>query len=143
MKFSFGQAEQERIEIDVQGYERPACGDYWEDNWLEIDICVRAGGFSGNVEATIMADELGKLLSQLRPLFEILSGSAEFVTIEEQLNLRFSGDGRGHIELHGLVTDKAGAGNRLQFDLQFDQSQLGASIRELERVVKEFPEIKE
>ena len=48
------------------------------------------------------------------------------------------------IELGGIEQVKeqvrdAGIGNRLHFTLQFDQSQLGASIRELERVISQFP----
>jgi hypothetical protein len=139
MIFSFGQSEQERIEVDVHGYERPASGEYWDDNWLTVEIRVRAGGFRGNAAATIITGELTKFLSELRPLFESLSGSAEFSTMEGQLSLRLAGDGKGHIELRGEVSDQAGVGNRLHFTLQFDQSQLGASIRELERVTSQFP----
>lgn len=139
MIFSFGQSEQERVEIDVHGYERPASGEYWDDNWLTVEIRVRAGGFRGRAAAAINTGELTKFLEQLRPLFETLSGSADFATMEQQLSLRLVGDGKGHIELHGEVADRAGIGNRLDFTLQFDQSQLGASIRELERVTSQFP----
>ena len=59
--------------------------------------------------------------------------------LEEQVHLRLTGDGNGHIELVGEVADQPGIGNRLRFTLQFDQSQLGASVRELERVTSEFP----
>jgi len=50
-----------------------------------------------------------------------------------------TGDGKGHVELVGKVADQSGIGNELQFMLQFDQSQLEASIRELERITSEFP----
>ncbi len=139
MKFTFGHAEQERIEVDVHGYERAAVGEYWDDNWLVVDMRIQAGGFRGKASATIITSELTQFLSELRPLFEMLSGVAEFATLENQLSLRLVGDGKGHIELQGEISDQAGVGNRLHFTLQFDQSQLGASIRELERVTSEFP----
>ena len=139
MTFSFGHSEQERIEVDVHGYERTPVGEYWDDNWLRVDIRVRAGGFRGKASATIITSELTKFLSELRPLVETLAGSAEFTTMEEQLSLRLAGDGKGHVELRGEVSDQAGFGNRLDFTLQFDQSQLRASIHELERVTSEFP----
>ncbi|MBC7855404.1 MAG: hypothetical protein IAF94_18405 [Pirellulaceae bacterium] len=139
MKFSFGHLELERVEVDVHGYERAAVGEYWDDNWLTVEICVRAGGFRGKVAATIITSELTKFLSELRPLFETLSGTAEFTTMEDQLSLRLTGDGNGHIELRGEVSDQAGIGNRLHFTLQFDQSQLGVSIHELDRVSGQFP----
>jgi hypothetical protein len=139
MTFSFGQSEQERIEVDVHGYERAPVGEYWDDNWLRVEIRVRVGGFRGKAAATIITSELTKFLSELRPLFKTLSGSAEFATMEGQLSLRLAGDGKGHVELHGEVADQAGVGNRLHFTLHFDQSQLGASIRELEKVISECP----
>ena len=54
--------------------------------------------------------------------------------MEGQLLLRLIGDGKGHIELTGEVADQPGIGNRLNFTLRCDQSLLGASIRDLEKV---------
>jgi hypothetical protein len=139
MTFSFGQSEQERVEVDVLHYERARVGEYHDDNWLTVEIRVRAGGFRGKVSAAIVTDELVRFVSQLRPLFETLRGSAEFSTMEGQLSLQLTGDGKGHIELRGEVADRPGIGNRLHFALEFDQSQLGASISELEKVISEFP----
>jgi hypothetical protein len=139
MIFSFGHSENERIEIDVHGYERAPVGEYWDDNWLVVEIRVRAGGFRGEAQASIITSELTRFASELRPLFETLAGTAEFTTIEGQLRLRLVGDGKGHIELRGEVSDEPGVGNRLHFALQFDQSQLGKSISELERVASQFP----
>lgn len=141
MIFSFGHSERERIEVDVLRYERAPVGEFHDDNWLNVDIRVQAGGFHGEIAATIITEELESFASQLRPLFNTLSGSARFSTLEEQLSLHLVGDGKGHIELRGEVADRRGTGNgnRLHFTLQFDQSQLGASIRELERVKSEFP----
>jgi hypothetical protein len=139
MIFSFGHAEMERVEIDVLSYERSPTGEYYDDNWLNVDICVKAGGFRGKVSAAIITEDLVQFASQLRPLYDSLSGSAKFSTMEEQLSLNLVGDGKGHIELRGEVADRPGLGNRLHLSLQFDQSQLGESIRELERVISEFP----
>ena len=139
MMFSFGHSEQERIEVDVHGYERAASGDYWDDNWLAVEIRVRVGGFRGNAAATIMTSELTKFELELHPLFETLKGKAEFTTMEGQLSLRLVGDGNGHIELHGVVADQAGFGNQLHFTLQFDQSLLENSIREIAKVTSQFP----
>jgi hypothetical protein len=139
MIFSFGKSEYERLEIDVQGYERPATGDYWDDNWLSVVICIRAGGFRGKIDASFMTGELEKFLSELRSLLETLSGAATFNTMEEQLSLKLTGDGIGHIELRGEAEDQPGIGNRLHFKLQFDQTQLRTSVSELERITAEFP----
>lgn len=139
MTFSFGQSEHERIEIDIVCYERAPVGEYHDDNWLNSRIRVCAGGFRGKVDMTILTDEIATFLTQLRPLFDTLSGKAEFSTLEGQLHLRLTGDGKGHIDLAGEIADQPGIGNRLHFTLQFDQSQLGVSIRELDKVTSAFP----
>jgi hypothetical protein len=123
MIFSFGQSEYERIEVDVMNYERTPVGEYYDDNWLNVEIRVHAGGFCGKAAATIITGELEKFLTELKPLHEKLSGIATFTILEEQLSL----------------PDRAGTGNRLSFTLQFDQSQLGISVRELEKVTTQFP----
>lgn len=139
MTFSFGQSQYERIEVDVLRYEREPVGEYHDDNWLTVKIQVCAGDFRGKTDAAILTAELLGFMTQLRALYDTLAGSAEFTTLEEQLKLRLSGDGKGHVELVGEVSDQPGIGNQLHFTLHFDQSQLGASIRELERVISEFP----
>ena len=139
MIFSFGHSEQERVEVDVLHYERAPVGEYHDNNWLSVEIRVCAGGFRGKAAAAILTHELVEFASRIRPLFETLSGSAIFATMEGQLTFRLVGDGKGHLELRGEVADQAGIGNRLHFTLQFDQSQLGASIRELDRVISQFP----
>lgn len=139
MTFSLGQSEHERLSLDVLAYERATTGQYEDDNWLRVKITVHAGGFRGKVDASIMTGELVRFAAQLQPLYETLTSTAEFNTLEEQLQLRLSGDGKGHIDLKGEVVDRAGIGNRLCFDLEFEQSQLAASIRQLDAVITAFP----
>jgi hypothetical protein len=139
MKFSFGDSERERIEVDVMSYERPASGEYHDDNWLSVSITVRVGGFSGRVGAAIVTDELVRFAEQLHRLYKELTGSAEFTTLEGQLSLTLSCDTRGHITLRGEILDQAGIGNRLSFHLDLDQSFLQKSIGELDAVIRAFP----
>jgi hypothetical protein len=139
MIFSFGQTKKDRIEVEVFRYERSPLGDYHDDNWLTVQVRVWAGGFRGTIDAAFLTGEFIAFLDQLRRLHQSLSGTAEFATLEEQLHLRLTGDGKGHIALVGDVSDQPGIGNRLHFTLQFDQSQLVASIHELEGVIAKFP----
>ena len=137
--FSLGKTQEERVEVEVQGYERAVSGDYHDDNWLTAEVRIRAGRFRGKVDAAILTVELQGFLVQLRTLHETLRGVAKFETLEEQLQLTLNGDGLGHIDVTGEVADEPGIGNRLLFKLHLDQSQLGASIRELESVTSRFP----
>ena len=139
MQFAFGPSEQERITIDVRSYERPASGEYWDDNWLVTNISVVVGGFCGRVGANIMTAELVRFSEELYVLYERLTGTAEFTTLEGQLLLKLTGDGRGHIQLEGQVLDQAGIGNRLSFALDFDQTFLPQSMRDLDSILHAFP----
>lgn len=139
MIFSFGQSQHNRIEVDVLHYERPPSGEYYDDNWLIVQIRVAAGGFRGKVDASILTDELVGFTAQVRSLNETVSGTAQFTTLEEQLELTLTADSKGRITLSGRVADEAGVGNRLCFEFDFDQSQLNTSLRELEQVVETFP----
>jgi hypothetical protein len=125
MLFSFGQSQHERIAVELLRFERP------DDDWLVVRIEVAAGGFRGTTDAHILTSELVRFASELQPLYDTLSGVAKFETLEAQLALRLSGDGKGHIHLEGDVRDQPGRGNCLKFELGFDQSQLLQSIKEL------------
>src|SRR5438094_948972 len=94
MIFSFGQSQHERIEVDLLRYERQPVGEYHDDNWLAVQVRVCVGGFRGTVDGAFITEEFVAFLTQLRPLHQTLSGTAEFTTMEGQLHLRLTGDGK-------------------------------------------------
>ena len=56
---SFGGTGHERLEIDVAGYERTQpVGEYYDDNWLRVNVAVAVGGFRGEFGATFQVAEL-------------------------------------------------------------------------------------
>ena len=57
--------------------------------------------------------------------------------------MRLTGDGRGHIKATGIVVDQLGPSNRLDFQLDFDQTQLSRLIRELNAMLVAFPVVGE
>jgi len=137
--FSIGGATRERVEVEVQGYERNPTGDDHDDNWLTVRVCVAVGAFSGTYSAAFLTDELQSFQVQLAELYRTLSGVAEFSTLEEQLSLQLSGNGRGEILLKGVATDFAGMGNKLLFHLAIDQTYLQTTIQEIQTVIDLFP----
>jgi hypothetical protein len=130
--FSFGQSEKERVAVSVLRPERP------DNEWLIVQVEVTAGGFRGSTSAHIRTSELAGFAAQLQPLYQTLSGTARFETLEGQLELHLTGDGKGHINLEGLVRDQCGRGNHLNFHLEFDQSQLAQSIKELDAALSAY-----
>ena len=139
MKISFGGQKREKVQIDILRYERQPIGEHYDDNWLSVELSVLAGGFFGKADPAILTDELVYFLPQLKLTDQTLKGSAEFTTIEEQLRLVLTTDGRGHVELEGELSDEPGVGNKLRFSLEFDQTQLSDSIAQLEKAISVFP----
>lgn len=138
MIFSFGGSKHERLEIDVR-YERPPSGDYHDNNWLTATIDVSAGGFRGKADVSMLTEELVSFLGQVKALFKALEDVAELTTLEQQIYLRLTGNGKGHIEMKGELGEMPETGNRLHFELKLDQTDLATSIRDLERVTAQFP----
>ena len=137
---SFGGTYHERLEIEVSGYEQAqAVGEYYDDNWLRVNVSVAAGGFRGKFGATFLVGELIGLRDELAKLQSTLRGSAALETMEGQLVLRFHGNGLGAISLRGEAVDQPGIGNRLAFNLALDQTQLANSLNELNDVLARFP----
>ena len=68
-----------------------------------------------------------------------LAGTAEFSTMESQIELLLRGDGIGHVSVEGTVFDQAGVGNKLSFRLEIDQTYLPQIVRSLDDVLQRFP----
>lgn len=137
--FSIGGEGRERVEVQVIGYERSPVAEYFDDNWLRVQVSVFAGAFSGRYDAAFLTEELEGFRKQLDELYRTLKGTAKFSTMEEQLSLLLSGDGLGEILLQGTATDIPGTGNSLMFEIALDQTHLHKSLIELKHVTESFP----
>jgi len=131
----------EFLKISVPGRSHPDCDDYWDGNWLQATVDIRAGGFRGSVDGDIRAEELVAFQAQLVPLQQSLQGVAEYDTLEGWLSIRATGDGQGHIEIRCVVLDQPGIGNKLDFTLASDQTFLKQTIAQLTEATKAFPVI--
>ncbi len=139
MKICFQNTEQQRLELDILDYERSLSGEYYDDNWLLAEVVLSVGGFQGKFNLSILTQELVNFLNETQTLWLKLSGISEFKTMESQLYLKLTGDGKGHITLEGEAIDRLGSDNQLKFCFEFDQTQLQQSISELKEAVTQFP----
>jgi len=137
--FAFGGEEAERVEVQVHGYEREPVGEYYDDNWVRVFVLVNVGSFSGSFDATFLTSELLGFRESVNSLYESLAGVARFATLEDQLTLELTGDGRGHVQLKGLAIDAPGIGNRLEFQIALDQGHLSTALRGLNGITSSFP----
>ena len=77
------------------GRTHPGCIDYWDGNWLRTQIELRAGGIQGKIATDRRTDELAAFRDQLHAVYADLSGEARLVSLEDGIDLRAVGDGRG------------------------------------------------
>jgi hypothetical protein len=140
MIIHFGQTEHEFVSIDVRGYECDEIADASED-WVTCQVRLSAGGFTGGFSASLFTADLSRFLKSLVKIYDCLQGVAKLTSLEEQLELQVTGDGLGHILLRGIATDRAGDGNQLRFELEFDQTQLRSAVDQLEAVLRTYAHI--
>ena len=136
--FSLGGSHHERVEVRVRGYERQPTGNYDDDNWLYAEILVSVGAFRGGFPTSILTYEIAEFRKQLDILYITLGGQAELETMEGQIYLRLTGNGRGGVSVEGEARD-SGLGNRLEFTLALDQTNLAVAIDEIDAVLAQFP----
>ena len=139
LSFRLGGERKDFVEVHVLRREHPEATDYDDGNWLVARIGLDVGSFQGGYEASIRSVELEGFLHHVRRLHQDLRGEAKFTTMEEQLRLHLTADGRGHVSVSGTAQDAAGTGNRLEFHLEVDQTHLTPLVTQLERVLEEFP----
>ena len=128
-----------QVVLDVMRRELPSAEDYWDGNWLVVQVTVAMGSWRGEFEAGLRSTEFEQFLAGVRHLQENLDSAAEFTTDEGWLHLRLMGDGLGHIRVEGRATDQPGTSDALSFRTDFDQTYLSALIPELEAVMTAFP----
>jgi hypothetical protein len=119
----------------------PGLFDGGDANWIDCELQIVAGGFRGAFRSNLRSEEFRTFLEEAEGLSRTLQGTASFATMEGQLALSLSGDGKGHLRVSGEAIDEAGSGNRLQFGFDIDQTYLPAICRSLEYLLAAFPVI--
>lgn len=113
--------------------------DYYEANWVNAEIKIAAGGFSGTYRAHLFRTDFRDFYKDLTNLYSFGSHQGEFRTFEDQLRLEISGDGRGNFESSCVAKDASG--NYLNFTVSFDQTDIPRMLKELDRIIEAYPVI--
>lgn len=137
-----GSNDAEHLSIAVLGREHAGADDYWDGNWVIATISVTVGGFTGSVRASLRLDEIYRFNEGLKFLNQNLFGAAVLESMEHWISLTVKAGSRGQVEISGELSDGAGAGNVLSFDLaEVDQTYLAGWISELDDIEKAYPVI--
>lgn len=131
------------IRIELIGLSHESAELNWDKTWITGFVKLKAGGFSGEFKAEFMTIDFIQFQEELEFLYNNLSGNANFQTLEDQVEIKISGDGLGHLEAECVVMDSAGFGNKLEFEIQFDQTFLPRITNQLKQITSKFPKIGE
>lgn len=134
-----GNADGQHLLIRPLSRSQPGLFDEGDGDWIECELSIASGGFRGSFRANLRSEEFTAFLEQTRELVEALQGSASLTTMEGQIALYLTGNGKGAIRVHGEAIDEAGGLNRLQFEFEIDQTSLVPICESLEHLLAAFP----
>ena len=117
----------------------PGLFDSADGNWIDCELEVVAGGFRALFPAHLRSEEFQSFLEEVQDLHRTLDGAARFTTLEGQIALSITGDGKGGVHVSGEAIDDAGSGNRLQLKFDIDQTYLPPICASLEHLLAAFP----
>lgn len=134
--FSVGYPEKERLEVTLLGV--PANPQTEGYDWIKARVEIEVGGFKGEVEIYMCVSDMVRFKAQLEPVYQNLNGVAEFTTIESQLYIRIEATKLGHIQVAGFLLDDLASGNKLEFEINYDQTLLWHTISEIDEALFEL-----
>jgi hypothetical protein len=137
--FIIGRETSEFLKVEVLNYERPENSDYWDANWLKVQIQIKVGAFSGNYIAQLQTMDFSGFEKELKRIYIDLKGVTQFNSIEEWLMVMLIGDGLGHFKVECRACDSPGTGNTLQFEFQIDQTYIPNLITQVSNILEMFP----
>ena len=110
---------------------------YGQSDFYTVTLQLNLNGISSNIGATIMVGELSQFLSDLEKLYKSLKYSFVFSSLEDNVELHFSPNTEGHIEIEGYLRNKDYTG-KINFTIQTDQSYLPSTIEQLKELLTEI-----
>jgi hypothetical protein len=134
--FSIGYPDKERLEITLVGAPSDLKAEGYD--WIKGQVQIEVGAFKGELELQLCVSDIIRFKEQLEPVYERLEGVAEFNTVEDQLSIRIEVDKLGHVQASGYLLDDFVAGNKLHFNISYDQTLLWHTISEIDEALFEL-----
>lgn len=121
----------------------PDATDFWEANWLKVDVAVRAGAFHGAFVADLRTDELQAFGEQLAALEGAPEGAAGLESMEGWVSIQLTLGPGGRVRAACELRDDPASGGALRFDLTTGPAQVAAWRDGLAELLRAFPVVGE
>jgi hypothetical protein len=139
-EFILGKKSSDYLQILIDNYSYPNSNDFWDGNWINAKIKIKAGAFNGSFIAQVRNVDFLNFNKGLRDLYDKLDGYANFNCLEEYLEIKVKGDGLGNFSADCIANDKQTIpGNKLEFSLEFDQTEISSLSNMLDEILDKFP----
>jgi hypothetical protein len=129
----------DNININIAGRTYPQEIDKWDGNWLNTKIKIRAGKFSGKIDALLRSDELEHLSKDIRLFLQEKKGNVLFSPIEPWLIFHIGKNKVRNFVLAGEITDTLGTGNTLKFSYECSLPLLEKMLSNINDALEMFP----
>jgi len=117
----------------------PGSTDFWEGNWLKVDVAVQAGAFAGRFEADLRTDELAAFAERLAALEGAATGAAALESAEGWVSVELALAPDGRLEGACEVRDDPAMGSSLRFQLRVEAARRPALLATLGAILRAFP----
>src|SRR4030095_3531937 len=87
------------IRIEPFNWSHPNADNDWDKNWIHSKITLKGGAFSGEFSCHLMSTEFELFKRELKTIYKNVSGTANFKTLESQIEITIRGDGFGHFKI--------------------------------------------
>jgi hypothetical protein len=134
-----GHADGQHVLIRPLSRRHPGLFDHHDANWIDCELDITAGAFSGRFRADLRSEEFHAFLQEAEALSGTLEGAASFATAEGAIAIAVTGDGNGDLRVRGEAADGAHAGNRLRFDFAIDPACMPDLCQSLAYLLAAYP----
>lgn len=129
----------DHVWIKILGRAHPDCQDYWDGNWLKVEVDIKCGGLAAFFLADFRADEFAEFANHVNDMTKNRSETASFTTMEGCLELTLRSDRFGHLFVEGQGRDTPGRNSVIRFEFEIDITYLPPLLVQLDEITRTWP----
>ena len=129
--------ENSTVKIEILGRENPTTNDYWDGNWLNVNVYLELPEIKASYRTNIRVDEIQAFLEKLVDLNNKSTDTVELTTMEEGIYLCLENQKNGSILITGRsVIEMSG---KIEYRFTTDILSLDRFYTSLKSSINQYP----